>query len=192
VVGVTALQMIETHAEVRTGQRVIIHGAGGAVGSLAVQIALRQGAHVIGTEVASALDYVRSLGVAEAIESSTHFESMVAPVDAVIDTVGGDLQTRSFAVLKPGGVLVSSVSKPDPSSSAQAGVRGMFMLVDVTARALDRLRELVDAGALTTRLGAVLPLAEARRAHEMLEGLVERQPGKIVLLGSQALVARPC
>lgn len=182
VVAVTALQMLFDHAQVHAGQRVLIHGAGGSVGANAVQLALRAGAHVIGTDVAQGAWYAKSLGAQQVIDIGVaDFRRLVAPVDIVIDTVGGQSQTRSFGVLKSGGILVSSVSPPNAEEASAAGVRARFILVDVTSAALARVAELVDAGDLRPRLGPVLPLAEARQAHEMLDGLRPRIPGKIVL-----------
>jgi NADPH:quinone reductase-like Zn-dependent oxidoreductase len=182
VVAVTALQMLFEHAQVQAGQRVLIHGAGGNVGAYAVQLALRAGAHVIGTGTAQGALYAKSLGAQQVIDiEGADFTRLVAPVDVVIDTVGGQVQTRSFSVLTSGGVLVSSVSQPNPEEAKASGVRAQFILVDVTSAALTRIAELLDAGELRTRLGPVLPLAEARHAHEMLEGLRPRIPGKIVL-----------
>ena len=113
--------------------------------------------------------------------TSLRFEHVIGPVDAVIDTVGGDVQKRSFDVLRRGGVLVSAVSPPDPAEADRRGVRALFMLVDTTTATLDRLARMFDAGELSTRVGVVMPLADARRAHEMLDGVTDRPRGKIVL-----------
>ena len=181
VVAVTALQML-IHARVQSGQRVLVHGAGGSVGAFAVQLALARGAHVTGTDVKQGVDYAASLGATELIDvQTTRFETVTEPFDVVIDTVGGDAQARSFAVLRTGGTLVSSVAKPDPELASRAGVSASFLLVDVNTDALKKIAELVDAGKLETRLGEVLPLSAARKAHEMLDGLVPRKPGKIML-----------
>ena len=104
------------------------------------------------------------------------FEDAVPPVDAVLDTVGGETQHRSFRVLKPGGILVSSVSPPPQS----AGFRSVFLLVDVTGTRLGALAKLVDSRKLIPEVGTVLPLEEARMAHEMLAGAPHKR-GKIVL-----------
>jgi NADPH:quinone reductase-like Zn-dependent oxidoreductase len=88
---------------------------------------------------------------------------------------------RSFAVLAPGGILVPAASEPDAGQAARRGVRARFFLVDVTTERLTRIAELLDAGGLRTRVGAVLPLADARAAHEMLEGQRARPRGRIVL-----------
>ena len=182
VVSVTALQMLFDHAKVVAGQRVLVHGAAGNVGAYAVQLAKHAGAHVIGTEVTSGLDYVRSLGADVVVDNeTTRFEDVVGQVDVVIDAVGGDLLTRSMGVLAAGGTLVSSVSQPDQAEAARRGVVASFMLVDVNREALTRIGALLEARTLNGRLGPILPLAETRRAHEMLDGLVERAPGKILL-----------
>lgn len=180
VVAVTALQMLFDHAGVRPGQRVLVHGAGGNVGAYAVQLAHQAGAHVIGTVVKDG-GPVRSLGADAVIDHSVRFENAIAPVHAVIDLVGGEVQQRSFSVLEPGGALISAVSQPDPAEGARRGVRARFMLVDVGSAALARIATMIDAGKLATRVGPVLPLAAARVAHELMEGSRPRPPGKIVL-----------
>ncbi len=181
VVATTAHQMLFDHARVVAGQRVLIHGAGGSVGAFAVQLALHAGAHVIGTDVPGGAEYARSLGAQVIDVHATRFEDAVEPVDVVIDTVGGDLQERSFRCLKPGGTLISSVSQPNADQARQRAVTARFILVDVTTKILTRLAEQLDAGELQTHTGAVLPLSEARQAHEMLDGLRVRPLGKIVL-----------
>ena len=181
VVAVTALQML-LHAQVRSGQSVLIHGAGGSVGAFAVQLALASGARVIGTDIKQGVAYAKSLGLTRAVDiQTTRFEDVTEPVDVVIDTVGGEVQARSFEVLKRGGSMVSSVAKPDAELASRCGVSADFILVDVTARALTDIAALFEQGKLETRVGTVLSHSDARRAHEMLDGLIARPPGKIVL-----------
>ena len=128
------------------------------------------------------MEYARTLGADDVIDAGTaRFEELMQPVDVVIDTVGGDVQARSFSVLKRGGCLVSSAATPDAERAAESGVSASFILVNVTSAALRQIAELADAGKLQTRIGPVLPLAEARNAHEMLDGIVPRLPGKILL-----------
>jgi NADPH:quinone reductase-like Zn-dependent oxidoreductase len=107
-------------------------------------------------------------------------EQVLRDMDVVIDTVGGETIDSSFEVLKPGGVLVSSVAQPDQDKAAQYQVRGEFLLVTVTSECLARIAELLDSGHLATNVGEVLPLTEARLAHEMLAGKPHKR-GKIVL-----------
>jgi NADPH:quinone reductase-like Zn-dependent oxidoreductase len=156
VVAVTAWQMLFDHGGLGPGQTVLVHGAAGNVGSYAVQFAHNIGARVIAT--ASAQD-----------------------IDKVIDTVGGGVQRRSFAVLKPGGRLVSAVSKPNAQEAEKRSVHAGFMLVDVTTPALAEIAKLVNQGILKVAIGQVLPLDQLRVAHEMMEGMRPKPRGKLVM-----------
>ncbi len=181
VVASTAWQMLFEHAHVDRGERVLIHGAGGNVGAFAVQLARRAGAYVIATGSAKERDRVMRLGAEEFIDlRSERFEEHVKAVDAVIDTIGGDIQTRSFTVLRRGGVMVSAVAPPDQKKAAQFGVRAVFFLVSVTSAGLTKLAEMFDAHELEPNVGEVLPLSEARLAHEILAGKAHKN-GKMVL-----------
>jgi NADPH:quinone reductase-like Zn-dependent oxidoreductase len=161
----------------KAGQAVLIHGAAGNVGAYAVQLAKQAGLRVFATVGPADLDYVRGLGAEMVVNyKTTNFEDAVPPVDAVLDTVGGETQHRSFRVLKPGGILVSSVSPPPQT----AVFRSVFFLVDVTATRLTALARLFDGRKLNVEVGSVLPLEEARKAHEMLAGAPHKR-GKIVL-----------
>jgi NADPH:quinone reductase-like Zn-dependent oxidoreductase len=102
-------------------------------------------------------------------------------VDAVLDAVGGDTQTRSFSVLKPNGRLISSVTAPDQAEAKRCGVTASWILVDVNRSDLENIANLLDSGELKPSVGAVLPLSEAVAAHEMLAGTRPRPRGKIVL-----------
>lgn len=182
VVAVTAWQMLFERARVAAGQTVLVHGAGGSVGASAVQMAHHAGARVVATASHDDLAYVRGLGADAVFDyRADRFEDHARDVDVVLDTVGGDTQARSFAVLKRGGTLVSIVAEPDAGEAARRGVQASFLLVGVTTAHLDRVAGLIAAGRLRPRVGAVLPLAEARAAHEMLEGARPRRSGKIVL-----------
>jgi len=173
--------MVFEHGAVDATKRVLIHGAAGNVGAYAVQLAKRVAREVIATTHSDGLAYVRTLGADRAIDIQTsRFDELLKDVDVVLDTIGGATQDRSFAVLKPGGVLVSAVSAPDQQKAAHHGVRALFFLVDVSSRRLEQLAALIEAGELTTNTGDVLSLADARIAHEMLAGRPHKR-GKIVL-----------
>jgi len=101
-------------------------------------------------------------------------------VDIVLDTVGGETQERSLRVLKPGGILVSVVSPVPEVAQKRYGVRAAYFYVDVTTARLNEISRLFDSGKLTTNVGTVLPLEQARTAHEMLGGEPHKR-GKIVL-----------
>jgi NADPH:quinone reductase-like Zn-dependent oxidoreductase len=182
VIAVTAWQALFEQARVGQGQTVLIHGAAGNVGAYAVQLARQSGARIIATVGAADVETVHALGADRVIDYSTvRFEDEVCDVDVVIDLVGGETQKRSFTVLKNGGMLVSAVSQPDQALAARHGVRALFFLVEVTTMHLTRIAEMIDAGELTANVGRILPLAEARTAHEMLDGVRPRARGKIVL-----------
>ena len=146
-----------------------------------LQLARQAGARVVATASAGDLDRLRDLGVEQAVDfRAMPFEAAAGEVDVVLDLVGGKTLERSFAVLRPGGVLVSAVAQPDQARAAERGVRALFMLVDVTTAALASIGRLLDAGGLQTQVGEVLPLEQAVLAHRMLEG-APHKPGKIVL-----------
>jgi NADPH:quinone reductase-like Zn-dependent oxidoreductase len=182
VVAVTAQQALFDHAKLVPGQRVLIHGAAGNVGRYAVQLASKAGLDVAATASKSDTDMLKTLGANQIVDyRKDKFEEVIHDVDAVIDLVGGDTQLRSFSVLRPGGKLISAVSKPDPDMAAQHHVTATFFLVDVSTVALEEIAKGYENGVLKTNVGDVLPLAEARTAHEMLEGTRQRSSGKIVL-----------
>lgn len=121
-----AWQAVIEKAEVRTGQRVLVHGAAGGVGSYVVQLARWRGAQVIGTASANNADFVRSLGAETVIDyNATPFETVIRDVDVVIDTVGGDLPERSWQVLRQGGVFVTIAARLADDAGAKHGVRAM-------------------------------------------------------------------
>jgi NADPH:quinone reductase-like Zn-dependent oxidoreductase len=181
VVASTAWQMLFEHGTVDSTKRVLVHGGAGNVGAYAVQMARDIAREVIATALPEDVDYVHSLGAHHVIDvRSTPFESEAKELDVVIDTVGGDTLVRSFAVLKPGGVLVSSVSVPDQELATRHQVRGVFFLVKVTTEGLTRIAGMIDEGRLSTCVGEVLALRDARIAHEMLAGRSHRR-GKIIL-----------
>ena len=182
VVAVTAWQALFDHARIKEGQTLLIHGAAGNVGAYAVQLARRAGVRTLATAATNDIPFVRDLGADKAIDYRTErFEKEVRDVDAVIDLVGGDTQERSFQVLRRGGKLISAVSTPDQHLAQSHGVEAAFFLVNVTSQYLAEIAGLVDEGKLRTRVGTVLPLADAREAHLMLEGIRSHLDGKIVL-----------
>jgi NADPH:quinone reductase-like Zn-dependent oxidoreductase len=181
VVAVTAWQMLFDYAKATPAQTVLIHGAGGSVGAYAVQLAAQAGLRVFATASASDAPYVQSLGATTVIDyKNSRFEELVPAVDIVLDTVGGETRERSLGIIKPGGILVSVVSEPMPSPSDWKNIRTLFFLVEVTTERLDKITDLFNRGKLIPRVGTVLPLEQARTAHEMLAG-APHQPGKIVL-----------
>jgi NADPH:quinone reductase-like Zn-dependent oxidoreductase len=182
VVAVTAWQALFDEAQLEAGRSVLIHGAAGNVGAYAVQLAHQAGMHVIATAAADDIPRVFELGANTVIDfKSQNFEKEVRDVDAVIDLVGGEVQRRSFQVLRRGGKLISAVSPPDQNLAQSLGIEAAFFLVQVTSQRLADIAALIDGGKLKTHLGAVLPLADAREAHLMMEHLRPQPKGKIVL-----------
>jgi NADPH:quinone reductase-like Zn-dependent oxidoreductase len=177
---VTAWQMLFDYAHAAAGQTVLIHGAAGNVGSYAVQLAKPCDLHVVATAASADLDYVRGLGAEKVLDYETEqLEESLNGVDIVLDTVGGETQERSLRVLKPGGILVSVVSPVPEAAQKRYGVRAAYFYVDVTTARLNEISRLFDSGKLATNVGSVLPLEQARTAHEMLGG--PHKHGKIVL-----------
>jgi NADPH:quinone reductase-like Zn-dependent oxidoreductase len=176
----TAWQALFDGVHLEQGQSILIHAAAGGVGHLAVQLAKWKGAHVIGTASARNADYLRQLGVDTVIDyTSQRFEEIVHDVDVVFDGVGEDTQERSFQVLKRGGHLVSILSAPDEAKAQQYGIHGQRWAVHLDLEDLQQLTDLVAAGKLQVTVGEVMPLREARKAHEQNEAGHTR--GKIVL-----------
>lgn len=161
-------------------QTILIHGAAGGVGHMAVQLAKWRGARVIGTASIN-LPFLQELGVDQVVNyEATPFETVVNNVDIVLDTIGGDTQQRSWGVLKPGGILISMVEPPSQETAATHGVRqAMVASAPPINQVLTEVSELVDTGQLTPHVSTVLPLAEIRKAHQLLESRHTR--GKVVL-----------
>jgi NADPH:quinone reductase-like Zn-dependent oxidoreductase len=182
VVAVTAWQALFGHAGLEAGQTVVILGAAGNVGAYAVQLARRANLRSIATAGPEDIAYVRSLGADKVVNyHAQKIEDEAKDADAVIDLVGGETQSRSFQVLRPGGKLISAVSEPDQKLAESHKVGASFFLVDVTTERLREIAELVDRGELKTHVGVVLSFADARQAHVILEGQRRSVKGKIVL-----------
>jgi NADPH:quinone reductase-like Zn-dependent oxidoreductase len=178
--GLTVWQSLFDAGGLASGQRVLIHAAAGGVGSLAVQLAKGRGAYVIGTASARNHDFLRKLGVDQTVDYETvRFEEAVPPVDLVFDTLGGDVQERSWKVLKRGGILVSIASPPSGEIAAANGVRQAFVFTQPNAVQLAEIARLVDAEKLKAIVETVLPLSDATRGQELSARGHTR--GKIVL-----------
>lgn len=181
VVAVTAWQMLFDEAKLTEGQTALIQGAAGNVGSYAVSLAHSAGVRVIASAREGQFDYLRGLGADEVCLSS-ELARYSGKVDAVIDLVGGVAQLPLLACVRPGGSLVTAVP-PAPTAEAKLrDVRASFLLVHVETRYLDELTMRFEAGEIHPHVGTVLPLTEARSAHEMLERIRPAKPGKIVLV----------
>ncbi|MGW5461425.1 NADP-dependent oxidoreductase [Streptomyces sp. NPDC003996] len=184
LVSLTAWQALTEHADVRPGQRVLIHAAAGGVGHVAVQIAKARGAYVIGTASAGKHDFLREIGVDEPVDyRTTDVTEVVRDVDVVLDTLGGDTSVESLKVLRPGGVVVSILpvgSREFHDEAERRGVRAVRMLVDADRAGMEKIAELVESGKLKATIAGTFPLADAAKAHEV--GDTGRTAGKLVLL----------
>lgn len=179
----TAWQSLVDTADVRPGQRVLIHAAAGGVGHLAVQIAKARSAYVIGTARSAKHAFVRSLGADEVIDyTQVDFASTVSDVDIVIDTIGGDYGPRSLQTLRDGGIVVSLASPAEAQLATQAhelGLRAGFMITEADHAGMKAIASLVEAGQLRVKIDTVLPLEQVAKAHQIGED--GRTTGKIVL-----------
>jgi NADPH:quinone reductase-like Zn-dependent oxidoreductase len=165
--GLTALQMVREVAP-RAGQTVLIHGAAGGVGSIATQLVLDTGARVIATASADDADYLRSLGVDQVIDyKSQRFDNLVRDVDAVLDLVGGDTLARSYAIIKRGGVLATTLGPIDEGRAAVGDIRTIHIVMQRNSDDLVELARLVDTGTIKPRQPRVLPLEQARSAQDL-------------------------
>lgn len=181
--GLSAWQALVDLAGVKAGDRVLIHGGGGGVGHLAVQLAKWLGAHVVTTASAAKREFVTELGADEMIDYRRgDFTAAMDEVDVVLDTVGGEYGERSLSVLRPDGLLVTAVDRTDAALAAKAGAAGRRfagIAVDPDHAALQRLADLIDEGHLRVHVAARFAFEKAGQAHRRLED--GHTTGKIVL-----------
>lgn len=180
LVGMMALQALTEQLRLAPGQRLLIQGGAGGIGSIAVQLARHLGAYVIVTCSGDEFDYVRSLGVDEAIDfRAQNFEDVAHDCDAVYDLVGGEVYRRSYQVLRPGGTIISTLERPNEALMEKYGVKAVYQSFDVTTERLNRLAELVDQGVIKVHVEKSFPLDEA---DEALVYQAEAHPrGKVVI-----------
>jgi NADPH:quinone reductase-like Zn-dependent oxidoreductase len=175
--GLTSWQALFDHGHLEAGQTVMIHGAGGGVGSMGVQLARWAGAHVVGTGRAGARQRVLDFGAEEFVDLERDgWESSVGPVDLVYDCVGGDMLARSAAIVRPGGALVSVMAPPQTDRD---DIRTVHFVRDPSGAQLREITRLVEEGTLRAQVSAVYPLADAREAF--MAKSTQHIPGKVVL-----------
>ncbi|WP_406168609.1 NADP-dependent oxidoreductase [Streptomyces sp. NBC_00996] len=173
----TAWQSLDT-AQVTAGQRVLVHAGAGGVGHFAVQLAKYRGAHVSATASPRNLDFLRRLGVDEPLDRTSDSLHTIAPVDVVIDTVGGRTQQESWPLLRPGGMLVTL---PEPIDAAYRvpGITGRRVIVAPDGQALHHIGTLIDTGVVHVEVQDILPLEKAAEAQ--LISKTGQVRGKLVL-----------
>jgi NADPH:quinone reductase-like Zn-dependent oxidoreductase len=173
----TSWQALFDHGHLETGQTVVIHGAAGGVGSMAVPLAHWAGAHVIGTGRANAPQRVLDLGADEFVDlEHDGWDAEVGQVDLVYDIIGGEVLARSAAIVKPGGALVTIMGAPPTD---RTDIRTVGFVRDANGAQLRKITRLVDDGMLRPEVSAVYPLADAREAF--MAKSTKPLSGKVVL-----------
>ena len=177
----TAWQALLVQGDLQRGQRVLVHGGAGGVGSYAVQLARWRGARVTATSSGDDAALVRELGADEVIDYRTRrFEDAVADQDLVFDTVGGETWERSWDAVRPGGRLVSIAVPRPPEREADDGRRAIWFVVNLDAEQLREIGRLIDAGLVRPIVSDVLPLERGPETYG--PGRRGGKPGKVVLL----------
>jgi NADPH:quinone reductase-like Zn-dependent oxidoreductase len=178
--GLSAWQTLTHLAQLQRGERVLILGAAGGIGSFAVQIAREKGATVIASDKSGKETFLRQLGADQVIAADTQrLEDATGPVDVVLDLVGGELMERSFNVLKSGGRYVTTAGQPSAEEAERRGIRAMGHFTQPTIQDLTDLAGLIDAGKLKVVVNRTFPLEETQSALQYQQEAPTR--GKVVL-----------
>jgi NADPH:quinone reductase-like Zn-dependent oxidoreductase len=179
-VGVSAWQALVETIGLSKGQKILIHGGAGGIGSIAIQLAKHLGAYVATTVSTNDKQFAKELGADGVIDYKTQtFEEIVRDYDAVFDTVGGETYTRSFKVLKRGGIIVSMLEQPNQELMDRFGVKAVFQFTQVNRDRLTRLADWVDQNNIRVNIDRTFPLDEARTALDYQRDVHPR--GKIIL-----------
>lgn len=180
LVGSSVLQAIEEHIKLQRGQKILIHGGAGGIGSLAIQLAKHIGAYVATTVSPDGTEFVKSLGADQVIDYKTQkFEEILIGFDSVYDTVGGVTTDNSFKVLKKGGILVSMLGKPKEKLAEKYGIKVIGQVTQTNNDHLERLSQLIDTDAIKPQVDKVFALEQAKAAFEYFQNGSPR--GKVVV-----------
>ncbi len=178
--GASAVQAIEEHMNLQKGQKILIHGGAGGIGTLSIQLAKSIGAYVASTASTNDIEYVKQLGADEVIDyTKEKFEQKLKDFDAVFDTVGGDTTDRSFQVLKKGGVLVSMKGQPNPELAEKYNVKAIGQGTKTNTDHLSRLAQLIDSRKIKPHIDKVFLLDQIQDAFKYQEEVHPK--GKVVL-----------
>ncbi|HZE78486.1 MAG TPA: NADP-dependent oxidoreductase [Nitrososphaeraceae archaeon] len=182
LVGVSAWRALAENIALSKGQKILIHGGAGGIGSIAIQLAKHLGAYVATTVSTNDKQFVQELGADQVIDYKTqNFEDMIHDYDAVFDTVGGDTYKRSFKVLKKGsGIIVSMLEQPDPQLMDQHGIRAIFQFTQADSERLTKVAKWVDENKdIRVNIDKTFSLPEAGEALDYQKDVHPR--GKVVL-----------
>lgn len=180
--GLTAWQCLVDFAEIKEGDRVLVHAGSGGVGHYAIQLAKNMGAYVAATASGKNKEWVEQLGVDHFINyKEEDFSEVLSDFDIVLDTLGGEIQEKSFKVLKEGGRMPSIVQPPDESLAGKHGVKAGFVWLEPNGDKLSKLGEMMEAEDLVSVIGHQFNFTEEglRDAHELSE--THHAKGKIVI-----------
>ncbi len=178
--GLSALQVVQDHIKLAPGQKILIHGGAGGIGTAAIQLAKHIGAYVAATATGEGISYVQSLGADKVIDyQAAPFETGLTGYDAVFDTVGGETYARSFAVLRKGGVIVSMLEQPNRELAEKHRVVAIAQQTRTTTAGLEVLARLIEGGAIHVHVDRVFPLDQIREAFAARESGKVR--GKVVV-----------
>jgi NADPH:quinone reductase-like Zn-dependent oxidoreductase len=180
LVGVSAWQALVETMGLSKDQKVLVHGGAGGIGSIAIQLAKHLGAYVATTSSTNDKQFVQQLGADEVIDYKTQtFEDLLHDYDAVFDTIGGETYTRSFKVLKRGGIIVSMLEQPHQELMDRFGVKAISQFTQVNRERLTRLAQWVDQNNIRVNVDKTFPLDEAAKALDYQRDVHPR--GKVVL-----------
>jgi alcohol dehydrogenase len=180
LVGVSAWQALVEHIGLSDGQKILIHGGAGGIGSIGIQLAKNLGAYVATTVSPNDKQFTQELGADQVIDYKTQsFEEMLHDYDAVFDNVGGQTYVRSFKVLKKGGIIVSMLEQPNSELMNQYGIRAIFQFTQVNRERLTKLAQWVDQNNIKVNVDKIFSLDEASKALDYQKDVHPR--GKVIL-----------
>lgn len=180
--GLTAWQCLVDFSDIKEGDRVLIHAGSGGVGHYAIQLAKQKGAYVATTASGKNKEWVENLGVDRFINyKEEDFSEVISDFDIVLDTLGGEIQEKSFKVLREGGRLPSIVQPPDEKVAEEHGVKAGFVWLEPSGEKLSKLAEMMEEGNLISVIGHRFDFSEEglKQAHELSE--THHAKGKIVI-----------
>ncbi len=176
----SAYQALVEHMKLKRGEKVLIHGGSGGIGTFAIQLAKHCGAFVASTASGAGIPYVIRQGADQVVDyEAEHFEDLLKEFDAVLDTVGGETYKRSFRVLKQGGLLVSMLSLPDEALMKKYHVRAVLEMTKVDSKKLGKITDLITKKVLKVNIANVFSLQQTKEAFKAKEK--EKVLGKIAI-----------